>query len=96
MADAAAAAHAVYESGWLALAKHEGTISTIDIPWPCQEESQASGMSRPFFLFLFYLLYHTTHTTKSERRAEKQRERRGASSGQKTKGGIEGEVATVK
>ena len=38
-----------------------------------------------------YLAYNTTHTTKAERRAEKQRQRRGASSGQKTKRGIEGE-----
>jgi len=35
--------------------------------------------------------YHTTHTTKAERRAEKQRQRRGASSGQKTRRGLEGE-----
>jgi len=34
---------------------------------------------------------HTTHTTTAERRAEKQCRRRGASSGQKTKRGIEGE-----
>ena len=38
-----------------------------------------------------YLSYHTTHTTKAERRAEKQRQRRSASSGQSTKRGIEGE-----
>jgi len=41
------------------------------------------------FLGGVYLSYHTTHTTKAERRAEKQRQRRGASSGQKTKRGIE-------
>jgi len=33
--------------------------------------------------------YHTTCTTKAERRAEKHRQRRGASSGQNTKSGIE-------
>jgi len=38
-----------------------------------------------------YLSYHTTHTTTAERRAEKQCRRRGASSGQKTNRGIEGE-----
>jgi len=43
-----------------------------------------------FFVFV-YLSYHTTHTTTAERRAEKQCRRRGASSGQKTKRGIEGE-----
>jgi len=40
---------------------------------------------------LVYLSYHTTHTTKAERRAEKRRQRRGVSSGQTTKRGIEGE-----
>ena len=35
--------------------------------------------------------YHTTHTTTAERRVEKQCRRRGASSGQKTKRGIEEE-----
>jgi len=40
---------------------------------------------------LVYLSYHTTHTTKAERRAEKQRQRRSAGSGHKTKRGIEGE-----
>ena len=40
------------------------------------------------FVFLVHLSYHTTHTTKTERRAEKQCRRRGASSGQKTKRGI--------
>ena len=40
-----------------------------------------------FFSF-GYLSYHTTHTTRAERRAEKQCQRRGASSGQKTKRGI--------
>jgi len=35
--------------------------------------------------------YHTTHTTTAERSAEKQCRRRGASSGQKTKRGMEGE-----
>jgi len=42
-----------------------------------------------------YLSYHTTHTTKAERRAETQRQRRGASSGQKTKRGIEGLSVTL-
>jgi len=47
---------------------------------------------QPFVLFCFVSLsYHTTHTTTAERRAEKQCQRRGASSGQKTKRGIEGE-----
>jgi len=41
--------------------------------------------------YFFYLSYHTTHTTRAERRAEKQCRRRGASSGQKTRRGIEGE-----
>jgi len=41
-------------------------------------------------MLLFYLSYHTTHTTTAGRRAEKQRQRRSASSGQKTKRGIEG------
>ena len=45
---------------------------------------------KPFVLFVD-LLYHTTHTTKAERRAEKQRQRRGDNGGQKTKRGIEGE-----
>jgi len=40
---------------------------------------------------LVYLSYPTTHTTKAERRAEKQRQRGGTSSGQKTKRGIEGD-----
>jgi len=34
--------------------------------------------------------YHTTHTTTAERRAEKEFRRRGGSSGQKTKRGIDG------
>ena len=38
-----------------------------------------------------YLSYHTTHTTRAERRADKLRQRRSASIGQKTKRGIEGE-----
>jgi len=42
-------------------------------------------------LSLSHISYHTTHTTKAERRAEKHRQRRGASIGQKTKRGIEGE-----
>jgi len=41
--------------------------------------------------FFYYLSYHTTHTTTAERRAQKQCRRRGASSGQKVKRGIEGE-----
>jgi len=39
----------------------------------------------------FFISWHTTHTTTAERRDEKQCRRRGASSGQKTKRGIEGE-----
>jgi len=48
-----------------------------------------SGGSTPSVFV--YLSYHTTHTTKAERRAEKQRQRLGGSSGQKIKRGIEGE-----
>jgi len=44
-----------------------------------------------FIFFLVYLSYHTTHTTPAEREAEKQCRHRGASSGQKTERGIEGE-----
>jgi len=45
-----------------------------------------------FFVFFgVYLSYHTTHTATAERRAEKQCQRRGANSGQKTKRGIAGE-----
>jgi len=43
-----------------------------------------------FFVFVS-LSYHTTHITTAGRRAEKRCRRRGASSGQKTKRGIEGE-----
>jgi len=44
------------------------------------------------YIYIFvYLSYHTTHTTKAERRGEKHRQRRCASSGQNTKRGIEGE-----
>ena len=39
----------------------------------------------------FFFSCHTTHTTTAERRIEKQCRRRGASSGQKTRRGIEGE-----
>jgi len=42
-------------------------------------------------LVVVYFSYHTTHTTIAERRAEKQCQRRGASSGQKIKSDIEGE-----
>ena len=42
-----------------------------------------------------YILYHTTHTTTAERKAEKQCQRGGASSGQKTKRGIEGQDPAV-
>jgi len=48
-------------------------------------------LGRGDYLFFVYLSYHTTHTTTAERRAENQCQRRGASSGQKTKRGIEGE-----
>jgi len=44
------------------------------------------------FSFCVHISYHTTHTTKAERRAEKQRKHRGASGGQKTRRGIEGET----
>ena len=44
-----------------------------------------------FCLCTEYLSYHTTHTTTAERRADKQCQRRSASSVQKTKSGIEGE-----
>ena len=43
------------------------------------------------FIFIVYLSCHTTHTTTAESRAEKQCRRRGASGGQKTRRGIEGE-----
>ena len=46
---------------------------------------------RVFSFFFFYPSYHTTHTTKAEPRAEDECQRQGASSGQKTKRGIEGE-----
>ena len=49
--------------------------------------SQFEGLDEVNPIFL----YHTTHITTAERRAEKQCRRRGASSGQKTKRGIEGE-----
>jgi len=54
------------------------------------KRSGAQGTADPFFFF-FYLSYHATHTTTAERRVEKQCRRGGASSGQKTKRGIEGE-----
>ena len=41
--------------------------------------------------FFFFISYIIQHTTKAERKAEKSCRRRGASSGQKTKRGIEGE-----
>jgi len=43
------------------------------------------------FRIVVYLSWRTTRTTIAERRAEQQCRRRGASSGQKTKRGIEGE-----
>lgn len=38
------AAHHSYEAGWLALGKHEGSISLEDVPWPC-EHPAAEGSS---------------------------------------------------
>jgi len=50
------------------------------------------GLNESEMLFWgVHLSYHTTHTTTAERRAEEQCRRRGASSGHKTKRGIEGE-----
>jgi len=48
-----------------------------------------------FLLLLLYLSYQTTHSTPAERIAEKQCRRRGASSGHKTKRGVEGEDPTA-
>jgi len=45
----------------------------------------------PIKLFFVNISYHTTHTTTAERRVEKQRQRRSASSGQTIKRVIGGE-----